>query len=579
MQDKIKRYRFFLVFGLIITGGAFLRLYMLSSQILVGDEWHGVAAVINQSFWGVFTQFNPAQNSSPLLNIYRLFLYKYLWLSEFTLRLPSILAGLLSVIVFPLLVKQFFNKRVALIFAALLSISPFLIFYSRFSRCYSLVLFFCFCTLFLFYRGLLSGKHRHMAGFILTGVLAAYTHLLALIPIVVPLIVALSILIIQRFTNLSLVHLSINQSIKSLLTIISVLLLILFILYYPALLQIHHLPFTQGTLNLYSLFTAMQMLCGTVNLPLFISFCVLCLIGLFLLIKQRPLLSCLFLTVICAYLLVILVSRPAHIERPIVLLRYMIIFIPIALIMTALALDYLIVQIQNRQSRNRIFKTIPFLITIGYIITLYIAGPLPKIYAASNNFINHSAFQASYQPISWDKSDAHHSIPGFQVTKDQIPSFYHWLKLQTDIRTIIEYPMDICNNNNLLYYYQHFHHKRVMVGYNRDFKSTRYTFQKRINNRVFCVWNLNACLLRADPEKLNFHNMIDITNNPTLSDSQADIIILHKLINGPTYQDTYHNIELIPMYYSSIPDLVNQYKLSLGPPIYVDAQIVCFRIK
>lgn len=119
---------FLLTMGCVFAVGVYLRLHTLSSQILLDDEWHNIFEVIGKNFADILTQFNPHDNFSLPFAIYDLALYHTLGWSEFTLRLPVILAGLLSLIVLPFLVSKTFNERVSLIFSSLLAISPFLIF-------------------------------------------------------------------------------------------------------------------------------------------------------------------------------------------------------------------------------------------------------------------------------------------------------------------------------------------------------------------------------------------------------------------------------------------------------------------
>ena len=133
---------FFLWWVPIFILAAFLRLYMLPGQILIDDEWHGIAFIFGKTFWEALTAFNPLNNSSPILTAYTLLLYRTLGISEMLLRIPVVLAGLASLIILPWSVKKIFGTRVALIFSALLAISPFLIFYSRFFRAYILIMLF-----------------------------------------------------------------------------------------------------------------------------------------------------------------------------------------------------------------------------------------------------------------------------------------------------------------------------------------------------------------------------------------------------------------------------------------------------
>lgn len=126
MKDH-PHFRFYFILSLSCTLGAILRLYDLPNQILIDDEWHSLTFVIGKTFSYVLTHFNPVDNSSPLFNIYDFLIYKFFWWSEILIRLPVILAGIGSLLFLPVLIRRILGDRVALIFSALLALSPFLI--------------------------------------------------------------------------------------------------------------------------------------------------------------------------------------------------------------------------------------------------------------------------------------------------------------------------------------------------------------------------------------------------------------------------------------------------------------------
>jgi len=95
-KNNTARIRFLPALALFFILGAVLRFYLFPSQILLDDEWHSQMWVIGRSPFEVLTQFNPVDNSSLPLNLYDLALYHTVGWSEFIIRLPVILAGLLS---------------------------------------------------------------------------------------------------------------------------------------------------------------------------------------------------------------------------------------------------------------------------------------------------------------------------------------------------------------------------------------------------------------------------------------------------------------------------------------------------
>jgi 4-amino-4-deoxy-L-arabinose transferase-like glycosyltransferase len=96
-----------LVFLLAFGVGAFLRLHMLSSQILLDDEWHGVIKLTGRTLFDAATDLNPTDNLGVPLNLYYWALLRFFHVSEWTARLPSIVSGLLSLVLLPWMIKRF----------------------------------------------------------------------------------------------------------------------------------------------------------------------------------------------------------------------------------------------------------------------------------------------------------------------------------------------------------------------------------------------------------------------------------------------------------------------------------------
>ncbi len=571
---------FFIILGLVFVVGAFFRLYLLSGQILLDDEWHGINFVIaSKTYMKILTSLNPVDNSSPLFNFYRLFLYHSIGWSEFMLRLPAILAGISSLLILPILIRKQINNRAALIFALLLAISPFSIFYSRFSRAYSLAMLLCFLAIFLFYQWIISAKRGYAVGFIVMGGMAVYAHLFSIVGIFTPLAVTFGIIIMHRAKMVETVRPLMKVSLKQLSVLALIVSALTALLIAPALLTNTRLPWTSGHMTTECLLSATTLISGTANIPLTIAFFVLGGMGFIVFAKQNPLLGGLFAFAVAAYVLILLVARPNGIDTALVFVRYMIVALPIALTMVAVAIDRISSMIQNHLADKGPGRILPTVITLGFAGLFLTAGPHTDIYATPNNFSNHSAFQGSYQAINWEQSDAHHVYPAFSVRADQIPKFYHWLKTQPQYDAIVEYPFDICNYNNLLYYYQHFHQKRTIAGYCSNASIIGYSRPKasdegKFNVGFFCV---DQSLVNADYNRLAFRNMVDVADMDAVIRSPADFIVLHKYIMAMKIMPK--KTGTIPIYYQSVTALASGFRKIWGAPVYEDKQIICFRIK
>lgn len=104
---------------------------------------------------------------------------KLFGVNEIALRLLSVLFGLLSVPTIYLAGKKFFNSRVGLMSAFLLSISVYLIENAQLIRAYSIFLFFSILSIYFFGRYIKEFKKRDLLFFTIVSIINFYTHFFA----------------------------------------------------------------------------------------------------------------------------------------------------------------------------------------------------------------------------------------------------------------------------------------------------------------------------------------------------------------------------------------------------------------
>ena len=228
------------------------------------------------------------------------------------------------------------------------------------------------------------------------------------------------------------------------------------------------------------------MVSGTTNRMLVFLFCGLILFGQISLLRKKPLFGKICLATAISYFALLIVSKPDCINIPLVFSRYAIPLFPVSFILIAAAIDSLqklfVSRLTKRRSYGFLFTN---LVVGGFIAALFFSGPLTKVYARENSFTNHSAFQESYDRLTWEKSYDSDIAPGHVIKKEEVSPFYLWLANQTSVNSIIEYPMQQSDHNNLYYYYQHFHRKHVLIGYYTAYCNPRYSV-KIANFRIFC---------------------------------------------------------------------------------------------
>jgi len=171
--------------GLILAVGALLRFYRTGAQVIIDDEWHALNAVQDHGYAWIFTHLSRADHSIPLTLFYE-WLSRGPGLNEWWMRLPSMLAGVALIAVFPVLARPWLRRNEALPAAGLIAISPFLVFYSRIARPYALLALLGSTAILLAWRWWRGGGPRCALGWAACTVLAAWLNPVSLATTLAP---------------------------------------------------------------------------------------------------------------------------------------------------------------------------------------------------------------------------------------------------------------------------------------------------------------------------------------------------------------------------------------------------------
>ncbi len=174
LQTRINWYLLFL-----IIAGAFIRFYNLGNLSLSNDELSALSRLQfnnwNEIFnYGVGIDYHPAGIQFLLYVI-----TSFLGFSEFAVRIPFAVMGILSIILIYQIGKIWFNKHVGLIADAFLTFLEFPILYSQIIRPYSSGLFFSLAMVYCLTKLLNSeskNKIAYMLGYTLFTVACMYNH-------------------------------------------------------------------------------------------------------------------------------------------------------------------------------------------------------------------------------------------------------------------------------------------------------------------------------------------------------------------------------------------------------------------
>ena len=121
---------------LVCVAAAWLRLQQFAAQVLLDDEWHALHTLFRHDPLDIALSFGRFDHSIPLTLTYQA-MTGTAGLDEMLMRLPSLVAGLATILVGVLWTWRRLGPPTAVVFGWLLAISPLLVVYSRAARSYA----------------------------------------------------------------------------------------------------------------------------------------------------------------------------------------------------------------------------------------------------------------------------------------------------------------------------------------------------------------------------------------------------------------------------------------------------------
>jgi hypothetical protein len=568
-QEKDRGFMAILAVALLL--GIFLRCYLISSQVLIDDEWHGFFYAIGKTPFFLLTHFSVPGATCIPLNFYTWLLGQTVGWSEITLRLPSLLCGILCVLLCPLLAQKIVGTQRATWLALLLALSPLLIFYSRICRPYSAVAFFGFAAVLLAARWMQTGTLRYGIGFAIAGVLSVYFHLYAVVIVGTPVFTAILLHLYSRFVKKS--KTVAGPPLWHWLAIAAGMAVAGAILVLPALIQSLRSTFFnvagKGTPEWKSLPHVLSLFSGTGQPALVAVFWLLLVIGAVDMIRRNPWLGATLLSLYPLHALAVVLSHPDSAQSAIVVTRYCIPMVPVSLLLVACGLQWIF---EFLASRTTLRPALQNVLAVGYIAAVAFAGPLPQTYVAPNNFTSHGAFQHRYGLIDWSHSFYSDLTPAdFTVNTviraEEVSPFYAELGKTPGSRPIVEYPMAIGDHFNPLYYYQHFHRRPIIVGYASDVVISEGLAAGNVFGDTYVDQVLTLVTNKA---QLKFRTLVSMDDLAAMRARGVQYIVIHKRYEAQ-----------LPDVMMPLPDidrLRHEYLTKIGQPFYEDAHITVFRL-
>lgn len=367
---------------LIAFVAAGLRLQQLSIQWLMDDEWHALHKLLDGAgYVEIASSFGMADYCIPLTLLYRLLL-DTVGLSEWLMRLPSVLAGLAFVALAMAWAWRRVPATATLAFGLLLALSPMLVNYSRVARPYMLGLLLAALALLALQRYAQTRRIGLAAAYLTTAWLAGYLHAL-LAPFV---LAPLGWLMLQSLWRGGL------RDSRPLIALAALTLAALLASILPPLLADSAAITAKAGKSLPTLATLWGLLhawLGTASPAVALLGLALAGLGCIGLGERLGTLPLLWGIGLLAIALAVLVLQPASIQHPLTLARYLLPGLPALLLLVALGIAGL---------AGRLPRPASFVAVTALLAATSVGQPHGELLRRPNNFSLHSYHQFDYRP-------------------------------------------------------------------------------------------------------------------------------------------------------------------------------------
>jgi hypothetical protein len=361
------------------------RIRHLGVQILGGDELHLLDVITTTDLATIPRTVLEYDFSIPLALAFSA-LASLAPLTETTLRLPGLVAGIALPFATYAATRRGVGRSAALLGAAVLAVHTFAVFHSRFARPYALVALLVLAVLALLERSRARDTTRAaLAAAPLAG-LAMWINLPAALAMAAVYAGALIAALAGR-----------GRRVRASLRVIAsgaLALLLAAIAYYPAreglAREVLAGKLARGMLTRDAVEDALHVMAGTASLPLALAFAALVVVGCVWLALRRPARAAPLLAPLLLLPIAVVASRPSLLEYHMVLPRYLFAALPLAIVAAAFVVDRILAVLLPRgRVRPGVRLALPWLAVPAVVV----ASPYVSLYGAPRAFTHHPQLQ------------------------------------------------------------------------------------------------------------------------------------------------------------------------------------------
>ena len=436
----------------IFAAAAALRLWQLPGQILIDDEWHALHRLMWADYREIFLSFGHADYSIPLTLLFR-WMADTVGLHEWQMRLLPLAAGLASVVVIPAVLRPWLDSRERAVSGALLAVSPLLVHFSRYVRPYAMVVLLGFVAVVLLWQWWHHGGRWRAAGFMACAVLSVWLHALSALFIGAALtwlgVAGLYLAWRDRRAGALMRVLALGGATTGLCCLL---------LLPPILADPWSITAKSGVdrISLLTLVRSWELIAGTAGNAMGVVVLLAAAAGAGLLWRRDRAFAGYWGWCLAVAFAGVALLQPAWIQNGLVLARYTAIVQPLLLALAAVGVVAFFDTLARRllpRSRRASGATLACAL---FVVALFIAGPLPRLYGAFNQFTNSVRYQVDY--------DFERSVFHPVMSRLETPAVYRRMADEPGRWRIVEAGWHFETHFSPLSEYQRDHQMPVVIG-------------------------------------------------------------------------------------------------------------------
>ncbi len=529
------------VFGwaAVVLVAAWLRLWQIDLQLLIDDEWHAIHRLMQVGYRDILLSMGHADYSIPLTLLFR-WLAEHFVLNDFLLRLLPMTFGLASVVLVPVLLSPWLDRRQQLVLAFLIAISPLLIHFSRYVRPYSLSVLLGFSAMILLWLWWCEGGRWKAAGFAVCATLAVWLHAL------VALFVGAGLIWI---TALGLLRWRRGGGWRDLLRVLALGILTTAaccLLVLPALLSDPHsiaVKAGQHRIEAQTLLRSWELILGVGSPLLAVMLAVPVLIGAWQLLRQTPVFFGYWLWQMLFALVALQLIGPDWIHNALVLVRYTAVAQPLVLGLLAIGLVSL-GDVLFKSMRAEFRSGAAAVLGLAVVAGLYFSGPVPELYRGVNQFTNSVRYQLDYD----FERVIYHELMGYL----ELPQAYQRMAAEPGDWEIVETAWHFESHNTPIHQYQPEHGLLIRIGMISGL-CTDWTWgelKPDSDQRIELARMLFLSdLIEHGPEQnlfVVFHHQAHFAHSRALPDTAECQTAFHERFGAPWYESDQRTVFRLP---------------------------------